>query len=237
MHDTISALEPSELVTASSYLMELWTAGFLTPAEVERRAAGAHRLKERLSSHPWHAAKREDRPGILEHALRQSNQHLDAPLQRTFYDADAGRSAGAVNDMSGFARDSRLLNLPEADRTSALTTLRGLNKRLEAGKLTDSEFRLGAQQLLARLEVKREGKLDRQADKERVRGDLYVRERLLRAVRLGEIDKQTADFAQWLLDKKPRDRRRPRYQRAYAGIDQSGTAGHVQQRRAYRHPI
>jgi hypothetical protein len=109
-----------------------------------------------------------------------------------------------INDMgSGFVRDNMLSAKPEPDRTSALTTLRRLNKGLESGALTDAEFRLGAQQLLSKLEDKRGGQLDRQAERTRERGDLYIRERLLRAVRQGDIEKSTADFAQWLLDKNP----------------------------------
>ena len=62
MLDTTSKPEPSELVKASPYLMELWTAGFLTPEEVERRALGAERLKEAFSSIPWHAQKAAKNP-------------------------------------------------------------------------------------------------------------------------------------------------------------------------------
>jgi hypothetical protein len=108
-----------------------------------------------------------------------------------------------LQDVSGFARESALSAKPEAERTSALTTLRRLSKRLDAGEITDAEFRLGAQNLLVKLEDKREGQIDRKVSSERVRGDLYVRERLLRAVRQGDISHEAADFAQWLLDKNP----------------------------------
>lgn len=108
-----------------------------------------------------------------------------------------------LQDATGFARTSALSARPEPDRTSALTTLRRLSKRLDAGEITDAEFRLGAQNLLTRLENKREGQLDKKADRTRVRGDLYIRERLLRAERQGDITHAVSQFAQWLLDKNP----------------------------------
>lgn len=59
--------EPSELVTASPYLMALWTGGFLPPEEIERRAQGALRLKEAFSSNPFYARKAENDPEYWNH--------------------------------------------------------------------------------------------------------------------------------------------------------------------------
>jgi hypothetical protein len=141
-----------------------------------------------------------ERPQLLERVLSELRQRvLGQDLRGTFYDAGEHPRL----DASTFARESALSARPEPDRTSALTTLRRLSKRLDAGEITDAEFRLGAQNLLTKLEDKRDGQLDRKADRTRVRGDLYIRERLLRAERQGDITHAGSQFAQWLLDKNP----------------------------------
>ena len=53
--------EPSDLVKASPYLMELLQLG-MDSREVQRRALGAQRLKEAFSSIPWHVSKAECDP-------------------------------------------------------------------------------------------------------------------------------------------------------------------------------
>lgn len=67
MSNTASQTEPSALVKESPYLMRLWTGGYLPPEEIERRAQGARRLKERLSSIPWYAAKAAKDPDFWHH--------------------------------------------------------------------------------------------------------------------------------------------------------------------------
>ncbi len=53
--------EPSELVKASPYLIEMLRLG-MDSREVERRAQGAQRLKEAYCSIPFHARKAEKYP-------------------------------------------------------------------------------------------------------------------------------------------------------------------------------
>jgi hypothetical protein len=131
-----------------------------------------------------------------------------------------------LQDMSGLARDSALATTPEPVRTSALTTLRRLNKKLEAGEMTDAEFRLATQNLLWKLENKRDGQVERKlARDDRERGELYVRERLLRAARQGDISRDSVDFAQWLLDQNPAIADDLGFSVRTPGMDQSGTAG------------
>ncbi|RQS39787.1 PLxRFG domain-containing protein [Burkholderia sp. Bp8990] len=130
-----------------------------------------------------------------------------------------------LQDASTFVRDSSLSRIAEPDRTSALTTLRRLNARLEKGEITDAEFRLGAQNLLSKLENKRDGQLERNLYKERERGELYIRERLLRAVRQGDIEHSTAQFAQWLLDQNPAIADDLGISVRTPGVDMKGAAG------------
>ena len=58
---TISTPEPSELVKASQYLMNLLMLG-LPLREVERRARGAERLKEACSSTPFYTERAKKDP-------------------------------------------------------------------------------------------------------------------------------------------------------------------------------
>ena len=59
--------EPSLLVKDSPYLMRIWEGNYLPHHEIERRALGAQRLKERLSSIPWYAAKAGRDPDFSHH--------------------------------------------------------------------------------------------------------------------------------------------------------------------------
>lgn len=163
-----------------------------------------------------------ERPGLLESVLRQSSQHLDPALRESFYDANGEHPR---LDASAFNRAAPLAGASEPDRTSALTTLKRLSARLDKGEITDAEFRLGAQNLLAKLQAKREGQVERSLTHERERGDLYIRERLLRAVRHGDIEHSTADFAQWLLDKNPAIADDLGISVRAAGADMRGSAG------------
>lgn len=59
--------EPFSLVKGSAYLMRLWEGNHLPHYEIERRALGAQRLKERLSSIPRYAAKAARDPDFWQH--------------------------------------------------------------------------------------------------------------------------------------------------------------------------
>ncbi|MES2319952.1 MAG: PLxRFG domain-containing protein [Pseudomonadota bacterium] len=129
----------------------------------------------------------------------------ELPVVRAAFDAffDAietkDTDKGVVfNDLSGFAAGS-LARLGEPVRVATLAKLKALERKLGAGKLTDSEFQLGIHQLIGSLEHRNDSK----APAERARGELWVRERLLRAKRTGELQPEAVDFALWALDQNP----------------------------------
>ena len=54
--------EPSEILKADPYLMQIWQQGYLSLEEAERRALVSGLLKERYSSTPFYAQRGEDDP-------------------------------------------------------------------------------------------------------------------------------------------------------------------------------
>lgn len=101
---------------------------------------------------------------------------------------------------SDLATDSVFSALAEPERVDALRRLKALERKAAAGKITDAEHRLGVAQVVADMQRKADA---RNEPTDLVRGSDWVRERLLRARRTGELPSEVADFALWLLDKNP----------------------------------
>ncbi len=113
-----------------------------------------------------------------------------------------GQGGVTLNDIpSNLSSDAIFTTVPETDRVSALTRLKSLERKAAAGKITDAEYRLGIAQLIAQLQ-KRANERNTPAG-DRVRGPDWIKERLLRARRTGELDGEMVDFAMWLLEKNP----------------------------------
>jgi hypothetical protein len=77
---------------------------------------------------------------------------------------------------------------------------RALDK-LENGKITNEQFVGQMEQLFAELEFKK--KVGQSERNPRVRGDLHIREKLLNAVRNGDISQREADLAEWFIKQNP----------------------------------
>ena len=60
--DTISTAEPSQILKADPYLIQIWRQGYLSLEEAERRALVSGLLKERYSSTPFYAQRAKDDP-------------------------------------------------------------------------------------------------------------------------------------------------------------------------------
>lgn len=123
-------------------------------------------------------------------ALRAGKTSLDGEAPARFNDITRSPSA-AFNGM------------PEAVRVNALQKLEKLDQKAEAGKITDSEFRLGAQQVISALRNQKEERQYRQAVGSRRRGYDWVVAQLKRYVADQQIDREVANFAEWLLDQNP----------------------------------
>ena len=91
--DTISA-EPSEILKADPYLMQIWRQGYLSLKEAERRALVSGLLKERYSSTPFYRRKAEADPDYWsKFSGRVANGFAGADLQGTLYSLDRGNGA------------------------------------------------------------------------------------------------------------------------------------------------
>jgi hypothetical protein len=87
-------------------------------------------------------------------------------------------------------------------RVSPLQTLRRASEKLDSGEWTRTRFESEVRDLLTKLEDKRNRETNAEL-KDRARGKNYVEERLLRALRQGDLDEKEVDLARWLLAKNP----------------------------------
>jgi N12 class adenine-specific DNA methylase/predicted RNA methylase len=81
--------------------------------------------------------------------------------------------------------------------------LRALLAEKEKGGLDDGQFTAAIGQLVGDMDRAREAREGREVDRDRVRGAEWLRERLIRARRVGELTKEQTDFALWLLERAP----------------------------------
>jgi N12 class adenine-specific DNA methylase len=92
---------------------------------------------------------------------------------------------------------------PEQVRVNARTKLKSLEKRRDEGKLTEAEYRLGVQQVIAKLEQREEAKIERRMESGRRRGADWIMAQLRKGVANDTVPRVEAEFAQWLLDQNP----------------------------------
>lgn len=91
----------------------------------------------------------------------------------------------------------------DTERIQAARKLAGFIKRLDEGKMTEAEFELAVRMLAQRMDAVVTTKAANRLMSERERGADYVRERLLRARRQGDLDPDAVEFALWALDQNP----------------------------------
>ncbi len=113
--------------------------------------------------------------------------------------------SGSHQDLSRVA--DRIMRMgyerQDPERIQAARRLAGLIKRLGDGKLTQPEFEMAVRMLAQRMDTVVTTKAANRLMSERERGADYVRERLIRARRQGDLDADTVDFALWALDQNP----------------------------------
>lgn len=110
-------------------------------------------------------------------------------------------TSGPLSDID-LTQDGPLARQAEPVRVNTLAKLKALEKKREAGKLTDAEYQMAVQLLIGQLEHRADAQQEKKA-RPRERGELWLRERLLRAKRLGELSADQVDFALWALDQNP----------------------------------
>ncbi|CAB4154472.1 LT_GEWL domain containing protein [uncultured Caudovirales phage] len=92
---------------------------------------------------------------------------------------------------------------PESVRANALTKLKSLERKREAGKITEAEYRLGVQQLIGKMEQRNDAREDRRMESGRRRGADWIVAQLRRGVADNTIPRNEVDFAEWMLKQNP----------------------------------
>lgn len=109
-----------------------------------------------------------------------------------------------LSDMSGLQRDGGMMGrLPEPVRANVLARLKALQRRLDDGRLDQAGYIAEVQALMRQIEDRNQAQAQRSMTKGRERGPDWIKERLIRAKRKGELDGDTVDFALWALEKNP----------------------------------
>ena len=85
----------------------------------------------------------------------------------------------------------------------ATRNLQTLVRKLDDGRITPAEFELKVKLLAARMAEVVETKQANYIASERVRGADFIREKLIRARRTGDLDQDAVGFALWALDQNP----------------------------------
>lgn len=147
----------------------------------------------------------EDAQAALDYIISEREESIvalsNADKAREMFAPKPKEGGVELNDIpSNLAENGLFTNLPEPERVNAMARLKSLERRAQAGKITDAEFRLGVAQVVADMQRKANA---RSEPKDLVRGPDWVRERLLRARRTNELPANVVDFALWLLDKNP----------------------------------
>jgi hypothetical protein len=103
----------------------------------------------------------------------------------------------------GFDSDGKIIMVepPPLKKTMVAARLKKAINGLDSDKLTDEEFAAEIEKLYQDLVVKR---LDKKTSgRKRARGALWIRTKLLNAVRNGEISQREADMAEWFIKQNP----------------------------------
>lgn len=108
--------------------------------------------------------------------------------------------ADSLPDIGALLTDSPLARAEEPKRVATTAKLKKLRRQLEEGKITAEQHAERVGDLINELDERNAAKA---APKPRERGVEWVTERLMRARRLGELDRGAVDFALWALEQAP----------------------------------
>lgn len=106
--------------------------------------------------------------------------------------------SGIVN-----APSPHLAGTPESVRVNAISTLKRLEKKRDAGEITEDEYRSGVQEVIRRAEERNEARSERRMRSGRRRGADWIIAKLMTGVANDTVPREVADFAEWLLDQNP----------------------------------
>ncbi len=113
-------------------------------------------------------------------------------------EGDATPGPREFNDLST-SPAAAFTSTPEEVRANALPKLKSLERKRDANKITEAEYRLGVQQLIGKLEQRNEAREERSMETGRRRGADWIMSQLRKGVANDTIPRNEADFADWLL--------------------------------------
>lgn len=113
-------------------------------------------------------------------------------------------AAGGIQDQpAGLASPATsFTQVPEPVRANTLARLKSLERKLNDGKITEPEYRLGIQQAISALETRNEVQAER-ASTDRRRGADWIVAQMRRGVADGTVGRTATEFAEWLIDQNP----------------------------------
>jgi hypothetical protein len=138
-------------------------------------------------------AEGNDYPGATRHA------DIDEAKAAAQLQYEQILAAGPL-DISTLMSDGPLRAGDEPKRVATTAKLKKYRRQLEKGEITAEQMADRVAMLIDELDERNAAKA---APKERERGVEWVTERLMRARRLGEIDREGVDFALWALEQAP----------------------------------
>lgn len=93
--------------------------------------------------------------------------------------------------------------MPESNRVNARDKLNKLEKKLEAGKITEAEYVLGVREVTRAMNDQSDERAYKAVMTERRRGADWIVAQLMRGVADNVVPRHQAEFAKWMLDQNP----------------------------------
>jgi len=93
--------------------------------------------------------------------------------------------------------------LPDSVRVNARGKLNSLERKLDAGKITEAEYVFGVREITRMLNDQADDRKIAEVERGRRRGADWVVAQLMRGVADGLVPRNQAEFAKWLLDQNP----------------------------------
>lgn len=171
----------------------------LDPEQTARAASPAMRRKATATPSSQEAREPPRRPAAP--AEKVSRPRAAAAVQEN---SAMERREGDASELASLSDIGRAPAPPRMPRhTGALGRLKALREQLRAGDISEVEFARRVSMVTDYLDGVRQDQADNDARRERARGPDWLRERLMRARRQGELDEAAAGFALWLLERNP----------------------------------
>lgn len=151
-------------------------------------------------------------------SVQEQHKKVVAALRAGKTSLDGGEDATVLNNLRRSQKDQTTTNITrdlsrspsyhfegtdQAKRVNALAKLKALEEKRASGKITDAEYRLGVQQLIASMQDQKDERTYRQVVNGRRRGTDWIIAKLRRGLADGTVPRNEVEFAEWLLEQNP----------------------------------